>query len=432
MNDRIELARHILDGLTMQGVQHSECNVTDTVKTEVYYESGKISMIRTNFNTSLSMKAVSDFRKGVVVTNSTDINDIDNCIKQTIEAMGSALPDEAEGISECAEKAEHIRGASAADMNAMFNGMEEFLAQVKREYPLVSFDTITVEYDSVNRLYVNTNGAELRENNGFYVFSPMFMAVRDGKSSSFCASYALFDDISKSLISLADTKNTLAEAEKQIDTESVEGKFVGDIIFTPSCMETVLGVVESSFLSDPSLIMGTSLYKDSLGKKVAADSVTVRSEPRNETLPGGSFMTGDGYICEDMDIIKDGVLQNFVLSRYGAKKSGQKRATTSGGNYVMSAGNTPAAQLIGSVKNGLLVNRFSGGRPGANGEFSGIAKNSFLIKDGKVAQAVSETMISGNMAQVLKDVADISAERINTGDCILPWVKVSGITISGK
>ena len=65
------------------------------------------------------------------------------------------------------------------------------------------------------------------------------------------------------------------------------------------------------------------------------------------------------------------------------------------------------------------------------GHFTGVAKNSFLIKDGKIAQALTETMISGNLAQMLKSVRGISAESVNYGTCILPYAAFDGITVSG-
>lgn len=49
-----------------------------------------------------------------------------------------------------------------------------------------------------------------------------------------------------------------------------------------------------------------------------------------------------------------------------------------------------------------------------------------------IADAVSETMISGNLMQLLQSVSAVSSERVNNGAYILPWVKVEGITVSGK
>ena len=88
--------------------------------------------------------------------------------------------------------------------------------------------------------------------------------------------------------------------------------------------------------------------------------------------------------------------------------------------------------MIASVKNGLIVGGFSGGEPGANGEFSGVAKNSFLIENGKIGPALSETMISGNMADMLNRLRAVSSEQVADGMMVLPYMAFDGITISGK
>jgi PmbA protein len=76
--------------------------------------------------------------------------------------------------------------------------------------------------------------------------------------------------------------------------------------------------------------------------------------------------------------------------------------------------------------------RFSGGRPSNSGDFAGVAKNSYLIEDGEIKYPVSEVMVSGNFAEMLRNVKAVSRERVNFGHAISPWVAVSGVTISGK
>ena len=90
------------------------------------------------------------------------------------------------------------------------------------------------------------------------------------------------------------------------------------------------------------------------------------------------------------------------------------------------------ADMIRSIRRGLIVGGFSGGEPGANGEFSGVAKNSFYVEDGEIRGAVLETMISGNLAEVFSHVREISSELISDGNMAFPYLTADGITISGK
>jgi PmbA protein len=144
------------------------------------------------------------------------------------------------------------------------------------------------------------------------------------------------------------------------------------------------------------------------------------------------FVTPDGYKTENFDIIEDGILKSNLLSLYGAKKSDGERAKNSGSLLVVDPGDTELKDMIKSVKKGILLARFSGGNPNDNGDFSGVAKNSYYIENGEIKEPVKEIMITGNSLQILKDITEISKESTNFGYSIMPWIKVKNIKISGK
>ena len=98
--------------------------------------------------------------------------------------------------------------------------------------------------------------------------------------------------------------------------------------------------------------------------------------------------------------------------------------------WEVPAGATPLAGVMAGVLRGAVVGRLSMGSPAANGDFSGVIKNSFLIEGGEVGPALSDVMVSGNMAQMLRDVLAVSQERLDTGAALLPWVRVGGLHFS--
>jgi PmbA protein len=122
-----------------------------------------------------------------------------------------------------------------------------------------------------------------------------------------------------------------------------------------------------------------------------------------------------------------------MLSLYTANKTGLPRAKNSDCCFIVKPGDKPLKEIISGIREGLIVGRFSGGEPGTGGDFSGVAKNSFLVRDGAIIKAVSETMISGNLADLLNSVKAISSETACDGMSALPWIAFGGVvTISGK
>ncbi|MBP5728940.1 MAG: TldD/PmbA family protein, partial [Clostridia bacterium] len=103
-----------------------------------------------------------------------------------------------------------------------------------------------------------------------------------------------------------------------------------------------------------------------------------------------------------------------------------------GRNVHVAGGDKTLDEIISGIDKGLLVMRFSGGQPAASGEFSGVAKNSFLIENGKIKNAVTETMISGCVPDMLMNIREISKDVSNDGSNSLPFIAFDGITISGK
>lgn len=134
-----------------------------------------------------------------------------------------------------------------------------------------------------------------------------------------------------------------------------------------------------------------------------------------------------------MNFIKEGILTSFALSQYGANKTGKPRASnTAFWTLEVAAGDIPLEDIIKGVNRGILLNRFSGASPGPSGDISGVAKNSFFIENGKVTDALKETMLSFNILDVLSNIPAISVERCKNGIDVLPWCCLDGITISGK
>ena len=96
---------------------------------------------------------------------------------------------------------------------------------------------------------------------------------------------------------------------------------------------------------------------------------------------------------------------------------------------MVAPGERPYDEMVAGVKRGMLLCRFSGGYPSPSRDFAGVAKNSLLIEDGAVTDALSETMISGNIVAMLSDMRDVSRERVSFGAAILPWVQFADVTI---
>lgn len=431
MNRELQAAKQALEHLLVDGVHDASVSASTSRKSEFTVDSGKFNLLRTTLDHSLGLMAIKGHCRGTVSGNSFEEEAIKAAARDCIASAEAGQPDEAWEIAKVGEGS-FVSGAPEPDMDKLFTRTKELLDSVKAEYPKVMLEQVVTAHTTHKSVYLNNHGVQYESTSGSYSVSLMFSGQEGEKSSSFNGAYLITDNLDTPFLELSNIRQNLSDAENQIHTKPAEGKFEGTVIFTPDCLGSMLYALIGNYVTDGVLLDGTSLWKDALDTQVVDKRITLSMNPSDSRVVNGEKYTGEGFISQDFDLIKNGVLKQFMLSSYGANKVGKTRAPNFSYAMIMQPGDTPLAELIKNTKKGLLVSRYSGGAPGTGGEFSGVAKNSFLIEDGKVTTAVSETMISGNLAGMLKQIVGISKETVEDGTGSLPWLAVDGITISGK
>lgn len=428
---RKDIPHLCLELLKKYGAQKAQCVLTKTQKYQVKASAGRLSLLRSAVNTDIRLLVVREGRQGQVSVNATKKSEIVEAAKQAVQAAKASPKDPAYGISEFQPEQSFGRGDEKPDLDGMCARMSEFLKAAKT-YPGLRLAEAALGFTLEEKIFANSNGVKLSSSIGVYEFSLDFSSTAGGRSSSVNFASLHLANLSRPLMACGSIELLLKQSAASVRAKPVNKKFLGDIIVSPECLGNFLGFITEDSLRDSKVISGTSRYRDKIGSVVAAKGLTLGSMPLLPEIAAGYFVTPDGYKAENVSMLESGRLKTFILSRYGAKKTCLNRAASSGGCYVVDPGPEDFADVVKSVKRGLLVTRFSGGAPSQAGDFSGLAKNSFYIENGKVKFPVSETMISGNIPDMFMHIKCISKERVNLGDAIYPWIRFSGITISGK
>ncbi|MFC1523134.1 TldD/PmbA family protein, partial [Elusimicrobiota bacterium] len=421
-----------IDAFGKAGAEKSQCVLTDTQKHELNIEADKVTLSRTVFSQDLRLTVIKNKQRGILTVNNEGEGALESTVQNVLEIASASQQDSAYDISEKQPAQTFDNKIIKPDLDKMYDRMSAFLKEAKKLYPKTILEQAILDFTRTTKRFQNSNGAEFTSSKGIYNFVAMFTTKDGDKISSFNYSQASFVDIDKDLISRGSLNTLLKQSSEQVETRQVKDKFVGDIIVTPDCLPDFISFIADMSLGDAALIAGTSVYKDKLGQAIAAPAFTLHSKPVSKEIIDGYDITPDGYKAENLLIVDKGILKSFLLSLYGSKKTGIPKAINSGGCYVVEPGDKSFDDMIKSVKKGLLLARFSGGMPSNNGDFSGVAKNSYYIENGKIQYPINETMVSGNIADMFKNITSISKERIDFGSCLLPWVSFNGLTISGK
>ncbi len=427
------IACGIINKVLERGVDMAHCSVRESEMREFNVDGNEFSLFRTLFNRYVGITVFIGGKKGSVSINRFDEESVNEAIENCIAAANSATPDKAWELASGNGERYFKSGALLPDTEKLFFRTKELLEDIKNRHPKIMVEQMIVKHISAKGVYMSTTDNCYLSESGKYVAELMYSAHEGDKATSFFGSDVTVTDLEKPFIDCAFIERELTDIENQIDSASTSGKFVGKVIFTPGCLVgTVFGNICGNFASDSVILEGTSLWKDKLGQMVADERINIAFKPSDARIVNGERYTGEGYISEDYDFIKNGVLQSFMLSQYVANKTSNTRAKNSSFSMVIEAGDTPLEDMIKGIEKGVIIGRFSGGSPGANGEFSGVAKNGFMIENGKITHALSETMISGNLAEMLNNLVAISKETLVDGTVVAPYMAFDGITVSGK
>ena len=428
-----QLARTILEEAGKQGADYAQCTVSESEKKEFNVDGGRFSLMRTLYNRNVIITVLKEQRKGTVQINRFDSETVKNAVRDAIAAAESGKPDQAWQFADEQAEKEYTDGTPECDTDRLFMRTRELLESIRQKHPRIVMEQMITEHDRWEKVFMNTNGVTYCDLSGAYSFSLMYSAHEGEKGTSFYGSDVTLKTLDKPVIDCGFIERDLAMVEQQLDPQALDGKFSGPVILAPYALsEIVLWTILGNFVSDGCLIDGTSIWKDKLGEQVADPCFTMSFAPFTEDVVIPERYTGEGYPTENFDLIRDGKLVSFAMSQYGANKTGGKRAGNSGSGMKVASGSRTLDEIITGIDKGILVMRFSGGAPAPSGEFSGVAKNSFLIENGKIAGALTETMISGCVPEMLMKIREISSDTLKDGSVSLPYIAFDGLTISGK
>ncbi len=149
---------------------------------------------------------------------------------------------------------------------------------------------------------------------------------------------------------------------------------------------------------------------------------------------GSSAFDSEGVATEARDIVRDGILQGYVLGSYSARRLKMQTTGNAGGvhNLTIDSGDQTLEEMIKSVDKGLLITELIGfGINSVTGDYSRGAAG-LWIENGEITYPVEEVTVAGNLKEIFRNIAavgnDVDARRSTRCGSIL----VDGLTIAGE
>lgn len=187
-------------------------------------------------------------------------------------------------------------------------------------------------------------------------------------------------------------------------------------------------------------IRGGNLYRkssflvDHLGKPVFPAFVQIHEQPHLRKALGSVPYDAEGVRTTPRYLVRDGVLESYVLSTYSARKLGMASTGNAGGvhNLTIESGNLDLSGLMKQMGTGLLVTELMG--QGVNlltGDYSRGAAG-FWVEDGEIRYPVEEFTIAGNLRDVFKSLVAVGNDVDLRGNTRTGSILVEQLTVAGN
>jgi PmbA protein len=213
------------------------------------------------------------------------------------------------------------------------------------------------------------------------------------------------------------------------------------VIFDPETAPSLVGHIFEAVRGD-AIYRSASFLTGKLNQKVASERVTIL----DDGLRPGGFGTrpfdGEGIPSSVTPVIEKGVLSNYLLNCYTARKlnmrtTGNASRGISGPpsvgpkNFYMVPGPHTAEEIRKSVKSGFYVTDLIGfGVNIVTGDYSRGAAGMW-IENGEFAYPVEEVTIAGNLVEMLNNIEMVGSDLEFRSAIVAPTLLISGLTVAG-
>lgn len=326
---------------------------------------------------------------------------------------------------------------------------QEAVREINGEFPELVVN-VFLSQATLEVVIRNTTGGERREKRTSLSFTVSVERVREGDI------WILSEGQSVRRLTDLDRKGLVEKLLQKLRWGAdVAAPPVGKppVLFLPSAVPVLLLPLTHG-LSGLAVFLGTSPLKGRLGEQALAQKLTLVDDGLIPFGPRSRSFDDEGLPVGRLPLVQDGVVRHFFYDLRAAALSGAeptgnglKGGPFGDGGFRAPPGPAPRhllirpeegslADLVREMKDGLIVSDVIGLGQGniQSGAFSNNVSVGFVVREGRVAGRVKNTMIFGNAYEVLKDgLIHVGGEpEWVWGSLYTPPLLVQGVSVVGR
>lgn len=218
------------------------------------------------------------------------------------------------------------------------------------------------------------------------------------------------------------------------------------VILTPHGVASVLMPSLMAGFNGRIVLEGASPVGNKLGQQVFDKKLSLRDDPTIPYRPQTRPCDDEGIPSQCTPLIGEGTVTSFLYDLQTAAMAGTKSTgnASRGRNglpapspsaFVISPGEATFDDMVRDIKEGLVIEQMLGAEQGnvLGGDFSGNVLLGYKIENGRLVGRVKNTMVTGNIYQILSAIAAIGSEaRWVNGSLNTPPIYFPAVSVASK
>jgi len=427
--------------LAAKAAQEAEVFTVTSEETPAQFEANRLKHIQSKQSSYVALRIIKDGRIGyATATTLKDGESLVNAALETArfgtEAVFQFPPPTPSPKVEVFDPA-----VEAMPMEEMVGLGEQLIDTVRGHTPDINCEA-TVSKGTVSVRLLNSRGEDAGYKQSFFALGVEGQVIDD-------TDMLFVGDGESSCHPITSTKSITARVIEQLDRAKNHAPIASKVlpaVFTPHGVSSALISPLMAAFNGKTVLKGASPIGDKLGEKIFNTKLNLWDDPTIPYRPGSHPCDDEGTPSQRTPLIAEGKAAGFIYdlktaalanpqSTGNGRRGGGGAPAPSPNAFVIGTGDTTFDDMVGDIKEGLVIEMLMGADQGniLSGDFSGNVLLGYKVESGKIVGRVKNTMVSGNIYQLLKDIAAVGSEsRWTSGAVNTPPIYCPRLSVASK
>jgi len=295
---------------------------------------------------------------------------------------------------------------------------------------IVNSDGASVDSSAGLSVYGNSHGFLQAQHKTRHSISCSVVAESDGKMQR-----DYWYDISRLPNALASARSIGEKAAertvRRLDASKLKTQ-QAPVLFVPELARGIIGSFTAA-IGGAAQYRKASFLLDAVGERVFPEFVQLHENPFISQALGSSNFDAEGVATSAAKLVVDGVIQNYLLDSYSARKLGLTSTGHASGVHNLTLDDTGKtfAECLATMHRGFLVTELMGhGVNNVTGDYSRGAAG-FWVENGQLDYPVEEVTIASNLRDMFNGIVEIGNDIDLRGSIRCGSILIDNMTIAG-